>query len=69
MKKADKLIQEFLKEMYEKTKKIINEHSAVLEELTHNPLWKKKCFYTDEIMAILKNVVKSPKKSKKCKAE
>lgn len=64
---ADKLIQEFLKEMYEKTKKIINEHSAVLEELTQ-ALMEKEVLYTDEIMAILKkNVVKSPKRAKSAK--
>lgn len=50
---ADKLIQEFLKEMYEKTKNIIKEHSAVLEELTQ-ALMEKEVLYTDEIMAILK---------------
>lgn len=51
--KADREIQKFLVEMYDRTIKIIEEHSDALEELV-NALLEKEVLYTDEVMAIVK---------------
>lgn len=49
---ADILIQRFLKQMYERTKKIIEQHSDALEELIQT-LLSNEVVYSEEVMAIL----------------
>lgn len=49
---ADKLIQAYLMDVYDRTKVIIENHFDALEELT-NALLENEVLYSDEIMAIL----------------
>lgn len=51
--KADILIQAFMKEMYKKTKGIINQYSDALEELTQ-ALLDNEVVYSEEVIEILK---------------
>lgn len=56
-KKADVLIQRYLKKMYIKTQEIIENHSDALDALT-DALLQKEIIYSDEVMSILRNYTK-----------